>query len=41
MGNISGAYENAIRGTYNRALYLDQRRGMMQWWSDHIKSAER
>lgn len=32
--------ENAIRGTYNRAIYLEQRREMMQWWSDHIKTAE-
>ena len=38
---LAHADENTIRGTYNRALYLEQRRGMMQWWSDHIKSAER
>ncbi len=38
---LAHADENTIRGTYNRALYLEQRREMMQWWSDHIKSAER
>lgn len=38
---LAHADENTIRGTYNRALYLDQRRGMMQWWSDHIKAAEK
>lgn len=27
---------NQIRAIYNRALYLDQRREMMQWWSDFI-----
>lgn len=28
--------KNSIRATYNRAEYLEQRRVMMQWWSDHI-----
>lgn len=27
---------NAVRATYNRARYLDQRRVMMQWWSDYL-----
>lgn len=27
---------NQIRAVYNRAMYLDQRRNMMQWWSDLI-----
>jgi len=31
--------QNAIRGIYNRAEYLEQRRKMMQWWSDHIEEA--
>lgn len=35
---LAHADENTIRGTYNRALYLEQRRGMMQWWSDYIKN---
>ncbi|WP_313010133.1 tyrosine-type recombinase/integrase [Atlantibacter hermannii] len=28
--------KNAIRGTYNHALYLEGRREMMQWYADHI-----
>ncbi len=31
--------KNSIRATYNRAVYLEQRRVMMQWWSDHIEDA--
>ena len=27
---------NAVRATYNRAQHLDQRRVMMQWWSDYL-----
>ena len=28
--------KNSIRGTYNHALYLDDRRVMMQWYADFI-----
>ncbi|MCK2179160.1 tyrosine-type recombinase/integrase [Hafnia paralvei] len=28
--------KNAIRGTYNHALYLEGRREMMQWYADYI-----
>ncbi len=28
--------KNAIRGTYNHALYLEGRREMMQWYGDFI-----
>jgi integrase len=31
--------KNTIRAKYNRAEYLEQRRVMMQWWSDHIEEA--
>jgi integrase len=31
--------KNAIRATYNKAEYLEQRRVLMQWWSDHIEEA--
>lgn len=31
--------KNQVRGTYNRALYLNQRRKMMCWWSEYIESA--
>ncbi len=28
--------KNSIRGTYNHALYLEERREMMQWYADYI-----
>lgn len=28
-----------IRGAYNRATYLERRRVMMSWWSEHIEHA--
>ncbi|AIR60913.1 integrase [Cedecea neteri] len=31
--------KNAIRGTYNRALYLEGRREMMQWYADYIEAS--
>ncbi len=31
--------DNEIRNAYNRALYLEQRKDMMQWWSDFIDTA--
>lgn len=33
--------KNAIRGTYNHALYLEGRREMMQWYSDYIDKVGR
>ncbi len=30
---------NTIRATYNRAEYLERRRVMMCWWSEHIEQA--
>lgn len=30
---------NAVRRAYNRADYIEQRRKVMQWWSDHIEQA--
>ena len=30
--------KNTIRGIYNRVLYLDERRKMMQWWADYLDS---
>lgn len=32
--------KNAIRGTYNHALYLEGRRKMMQWYGDNIDKLE-
>lgn len=28
--------ENTVRGVYNHAEYLDERRDMMQWWADYL-----
>lgn len=30
--------KNSIRAAYNRAQYLERRREMMGWWSNHIES---
>lgn len=30
--------KNAIKSTYNKALYMDQRTKLMQWWSDYLDS---
>lgn len=30
---------NKIRGTYNRAKYIEQCKIMMNWWSEHIQKA--
>lgn len=30
---------NEVRRAYNRAEYLQQRRVMMLWWSEHIEKA--
>lgn len=31
--------QNSIRATYNKAEYVEQRRAMMEWWSDYIENA--
>lgn len=31
--------KNSIRAAYNRAKYLERRKKMMEWWSDHIELA--
>lgn len=36
---LSHVSSNDIRNIYNRAEYIDRRRVMMQWWSDHIDKA--
>ncbi|MBV2127906.1 integrase domain-containing protein [Arsukibacterium indicum] len=30
---------NQVRSAYNRATYLERRRKLMEWWSDHIEEA--
>ncbi len=31
--------KNIVRGTYNRATYLEQRVELMAWWSNHLENA--
>lgn len=31
---------NSVRGAYNRAKYLDDRRKLMQWWGDYLDAVE-
>ena len=31
--------KNSIRAAYNRADYLERRKTMMCWWSEHIEQA--
>lgn len=31
--------KNQVRGAYNRAQYMDERRDMMQWWSNYLVKA--
>ncbi len=31
--------KDEVRGAYNRADYLERRRPMMSWWSEHIRQA--
>jgi len=31
--------KNEVRNAYNRAIYLERRKLMMQWWSNHIDEA--
>jgi integrase len=33
---LSHADENKVRGAYNHAMYVEQRRGMMQAWADFL-----
>ena len=30
---------NGVRNAYNHADYIDRRRPMMAWWSEHIQAA--
>ncbi len=33
--------EDGVSGVYNKAIYLEQRRTMMQWYADHLDELER
>jgi hypothetical protein len=35
---LAHADRNSIRAIYNAAEYLEERRQMMQWWSDRLES---
>ena len=36
---LSHTDKNEVRRAYNRAEYLERRRVMMCWWSEHIEKA--
>ena len=38
---LAHADKNSIRGTYNHAQYLDQRRAMLQAWADWLDELKR
>ncbi|KPW54841.1 Phage integrase family protein [Pseudomonas caricapapayae] len=31
--------KDEVRSVYNRADYIERRRPMMKWWSEHIQTA--
>ncbi len=33
--------KNEVRGAYNRAEYLPERKRLMKWWSDHLEALEK
>ncbi|NMZ76631.1 tyrosine-type recombinase/integrase [Pseudomonas nitroreducens] len=33
--------EDGVAGVYNKAIYIEQRRTMMQWYADHLDDLER
>jgi integrase len=35
---LAHADRNAIRGVYNAAEYLEERRQMMQWWAEKLEA---
>lgn len=37
---LSHAGDNKVRGSYNHAEYVEQRRGMMQDWADYLDAVE-
>ncbi|SKB01833.1 Integrase [Prosthecobacter debontii] len=38
---LAHAPRNKVRAAYNRAQYLEERRKLMQWWSDYLERAWR
>jgi integrase len=37
---LSHEDRNDVRAAYNRAKYMDERRKMMQWWTDTVERWE-
>ena len=37
--SLSHIDKNHVREAYNRSEYLERRRKMLEWWSDHINRA--
>lgn len=38
---LAHADDNQVRGVYNRTDYLERRRPMMVWWSEHVENASK
>lgn len=36
---LAHADKDEVRSAYNRADYIERRRPMMKWWSEHIQGA--
>ena len=36
---LAHSERNEVRGAYNRAEYLPERKRIMAWWSDHLEAA--
>lgn len=39
--SLAHSLKDKVAGTYNRANYVEQRRGMLEWWSERIEAAKR
>ena len=35
LGHVSG-HQSGVAGTYNKAIYLDERRRALERWADHV-----
>jgi integrase len=38
---LSHVEKNKVRGSYNRAEYIDQRKDLLRWWGDKLEELER
>lgn len=37
--SLAHGHADKVRGIYDKNLYMDQRRALMQWWADHLDRA--